>query len=68
MVHKILRKTLGYMNRDLDVAKKLMPEFDLLYMRHLAVSFPMDEYFLHDFFNSKLAKEGTEYNGLIKKG
>ena len=62
------RKTAGYINRDLDVAKKMMPEFDLLYARHLAVSFPMENYFLQDFFNSKLAKEGTEYNGLIKKG
>ena len=62
------RKTMGYIDRDLDVAKKIMPEFDLMYRRHLAVSFPMDTYFLHDFFNSKLAKEGTEWNGMIKKG
>lgn len=62
------KKTAGYTNRDLDIAKKMMPEFDLMFRRQLAVSFPIEEYFLHDFFNSKLGKDGTEWNGLIKRG
>ena len=61
------RKTAGYIDRDNDTAKKMMPEFDLMFRRQLAVSFPLEEYFLHDFFNSKLAKNGAEWMGLLKR-
>ena len=62
------RKTKGYADRGLAAAEQLLPKLDEVYNKHLAVSFPMENYFLQDFFYSKLASVGTPYDGAIKKG
>lgn len=62
------RKTKGYADRGLAVAQSLLPKIDEVYNKQLAVSFPMENYFLQDFFYSKLASIGTPYDGAIKKG
>lgn len=48
--------------------KTLLPKIDEVYDKHPALSFPMENYFLQDFFNSKLSSVGTPYDGAIKKG
>ena len=64
----LIRKTKGYAERGLEAAKTLLPKIDEVYDKHLALSFPMENYFLQDFFNSKLSSVGTPYDGAIKKG
>ena len=64
----LIRKTKGYVDRGLEAAKTLLPKIDEVYDKHLALSFPMENYFLQDFFNSKLSTIGTPYDGAIAKG
>lgn len=64
----LIRKTKGYAERGLEAAKNLLGNIDEVYDKHLALSFPMENYFLQDFFSSKLSSVGTPYDGAIKKG
>lgn len=64
----IKKKTKGYADRGYLAAQKLLPKIDEVYDKHLALSFRMEDYFLQDFFNSKLSSIGTPYDGAIKKG
>ena len=61
------RKTISYCERGKNAYVDALPNFDKMYDRHVGLSFPLENYFLEDFYHSKLSTTGTEYEGALPK-
>lgn len=54
----------GYACRGEDMYTDLVKKIDVLYEGQIGISFPLEQYFLHDYFNSELHKHRIIFNGL----